>query len=451
MSLLSMRLDVAELILNSRAVTTTISIAPCHNSSVRRYCSKSMVWGIYLLNTLELMLDCRAVTAKTRVSPCHHGSICQNSSKSTFRGRNLLNIVQLTLDSSAVAAKSWASPCHHGSICQDGSKGIVCCKNLLNSVQRILDCSAVATKLWISPGDNPVTSYTPQSKGALCCSYLWLLCNSSNAASISKPRILKKFCLIQKAPIRGSLRKRCPKACCAAIFRSATLPHCRTETVSHLSMLLSATGLAFHGRLSMVACPQRYCSAGFWIEVHEIHGCIVIIIIMLKDMNEIEGKRRWFISLNLICWIMKLMFFSIISGVILRKLWLFRNPGTAEQLHCSKSTSEIDRKGQETILLSGNSRFNFFLQANPKSFLSIIRDCQLYLVWNQWFGSPRCDLGTYCTVFISVDRRWESLGPALLKRMEHLDNVILICFHNVPYISQVFSRILDHLVAHPSL
>ena len=204
MSLLSMHLDVAELILNSRAVTTTISIAPCHNSSVRRYCSKSMVWGIYLLNTLELMLDCRAVTAKTRVSPCHHGSICQDSSKSTFRGRNLLNIVQLTLDSSAVTAKSWASPCHHGSICQDGSKGIVCCKNLLNSVQRILDCSAVATKLWISLGDNPVTSYTPQSKGALCCSYLWLLCNSSNAASISKPRILKKFCLIQKAPIRGS-------------------------------------------------------------------------------------------------------------------------------------------------------------------------------------------------------------------------------------------------------
>ena len=129
---------------------------------------------------------------------------------------------------------------------------------------------------------------------------------------------------------------------------------------------------------------------------------------------------------------------NIISGVILRKLWLFRNPGTAEQLHCSKSTSEIDRKGQETILLSGNSRFNFFLQANPKSFLSIIRDCQLYLVWNQWFGSPRCDLGTYCTVFISVDRRWESLGPALLKRMEHLDNVILICFHNVPYKNMVY-------------
>ena len=166
-------------------------------------------------------------------------------------------------------------------------------------------------------------------------------------------------------------------------------------------------------------------------------------------MNEIEGKWRWFISLNLICWIMKLMFFSIISGVILRKLWLFRHPGTAEQLHCSKSTSEIDRKGQETILLSGNSRFNFFLQANPRSFY---RSSEIAsFTWFETNGlDPQDAVGTYCTVFISVDRRWESLGPALLKRMEHLDNVIIICFHNVPYISQVFSRILDHLVAHPS-
>ena len=46
-----------------------------------------------------------------------------------------------------------------------------------------------------------------------------------------------------------------------------------------------------------------------------------------------------------------------------------------------------------------------------------------------WFETngldPQDAVGTYCTVFISVDRRWESLGPALLKRMEHLDNVIL--------------------------
>ena len=95
------------------------------------------------------------------------------------------------------------------------------CWTILSWSLRFLKCVAVATKFWIAPCDNHVTSNAPQSHRTIY-SYFGLLCNS-NAISTLKPRILKSFCWIQKATIGSSLRKRCPKDCCAFVFKSKTV------------------------------------------------------------------------------------------------------------------------------------------------------------------------------------------------------------------------------------
>ena len=75
--------------------------------------------------------------------------------------------------------------------------------NLPNILELIPDSGAVAPRVRTAPCDD-TTSRAPQGHDTLGCSYFGLLCHSSNAVSILQPGILKRFCGIQKSPIRGS-------------------------------------------------------------------------------------------------------------------------------------------------------------------------------------------------------------------------------------------------------
>ena len=91
----------------------------------------------------------------------------------------------------------------------------------------------VATTIRMAPCDNLITSSNPQNKRTTCCSYLWLQCNSRKGVSILKPESRIESAGSKRCPSgAASLRKRCPKDCCAAIFSSMTVPHRRTVTVS---------------------------------------------------------------------------------------------------------------------------------------------------------------------------------------------------------------------------
>ena len=54
------------------------------------------------LQTQELILDCRAVTTFVRIAPCDHRSICSDGSESLSSSVHLLNVCELMLDSGAV-------------------------------------------------------------------------------------------------------------------------------------------------------------------------------------------------------------------------------------------------------------------------------------------------------------------------------------------------------------
>jgi hypothetical protein len=108
----------------------------------------------------------------------------------------VLDIPELMLYSGAVTTPDWFAPCHDASIRQDCSKSKGCAINLLDIPELTLDSGAVTTTVCMAPRDNSVTSATPQSKRIPCCSYLWLLCNSSKAVFILQRRKIKRFCWI---------------------------------------------------------------------------------------------------------------------------------------------------------------------------------------------------------------------------------------------------------------
>ena len=71
------------------------------------------------LNVHKLILDLRAVTTTVWKATCHYGSICWNRSKGTVCATNLLHVPQLILDAGAFATTDWIAPGHYGSICQN--------------------------------------------------------------------------------------------------------------------------------------------------------------------------------------------------------------------------------------------------------------------------------------------------------------------------------------------
>ena len=81
--------------------------------------AKSSTSGLNLLDILELSLDFRAVTTTSSVVPGDRRPIFQDCSKSARCSLNLLPILELSLDLSAVATKFWMSACSNRSICQD--------------------------------------------------------------------------------------------------------------------------------------------------------------------------------------------------------------------------------------------------------------------------------------------------------------------------------------------
>ena len=104
--------------------------------------------GLNLPHTLQPILDCRAVTATMWIAPGDNRAIVHDGSKCIVCGLNLLHTLQLILDCRAVTALAWTAPGDNRVISQDGSKCIACGLNLLHTLQLILDRRAVtATRL----------------------------------------------------------------------------------------------------------------------------------------------------------------------------------------------------------------------------------------------------------------------------------------------------------------
>ena len=249
-------LNISQAILNCSAVTAFI-LAPCHHGSICQDRSKSTTGSRNLLNVSQSILNCSAVTPAFSVAPCHHGSICQDCSKSTRCATNLLNISEPILDCSAVTAVVWLAPGHYGSICQERSKSPIISKNLLNVPDLIFDCNAVTTVCNFTPCDNPI-----KAKANIVPAIFGCWAKAVMLFPSWRPENWRDSVGSKRRPSGAtSLRNLCPKDRCAAIFKSATLPDCRTEMVSDLPLGKDTwSSRAF--RIPAVSWPQRRCFRG---------------------------------------------------------------------------------------------------------------------------------------------------------------------------------------------
>ena len=227
---------------------TEAGVAPCHDASVSQNCRQRTTCGIDPLDILSTDLEqqyCHHLPSDAPRSLQFHLPELQRKLKlwnKSFAGSSAdleqqrghhrsLDLpmsphVHLELEwkqslSHELAACSWENlwlqRCHHHSL----DPTSICQNCSLVPVPELIfnDSFAVAPKLWMAPGDNPVSSNTPQSKGAPRCSYLWLLCNNSVVA-IFQAGNFKRLAWIQKVPIRRSksYRNLCPKDRCARRF-----------------------------------------------------------------------------------------------------------------------------------------------------------------------------------------------------------------------------------------
>ena len=163
-------MDILDLGLHCRTVTTTSASTPCDHRSICKDCSECIRtnYGLNLLHPLQLILHSRTVTTGS-AAPRHNAAICQNRSKCTPIGLKLLHTPQLMLDFGAVNTRSGIAPCNDRTIFQEGGKCILSAPHLLDTPELMLDSRAVTSIPPIAAGDNPVTSSAPQGKGLLCC------------------------------------------------------------------------------------------------------------------------------------------------------------------------------------------------------------------------------------------------------------------------------------------
>ena len=143
--------------------------------------------------TSELMLDCRAVTTSIWIAPRHNWAISQDRRKCTPCGVNLLHTLQLILDGRAITTTIWIALRYHRAIFQDRGKCSPCGLNLLHAYQLALDCRAVTTMVWMAPCYNSVAAAAPQCKGPMSGCQLWLFHTPCKLVASLQPCSLKGF------------------------------------------------------------------------------------------------------------------------------------------------------------------------------------------------------------------------------------------------------------------
>ena len=159
-----------------------------------------------LLHNCELILDCRAVSTILSIAPCNDGTIFQDRSKRTTRCcMNLLHTCQLILDCRAVSTIMSIAPCNDGTIFQDPSKWIPCGLNLVHTLQLILDCRAVTTTTCSAPGDDGAI-FQDRSKWT---HQVWPESAAHSAADIGHPSCQHRMCycpMLPQSHLPGSQR-----------------------------------------------------------------------------------------------------------------------------------------------------------------------------------------------------------------------------------------------------